>query len=357
MASHDCGSFDSVSTAAAQRDRSAWERLAATLKPEGRAFIGGRCVPARDGRVFEDLSPIDGRPICTVARCGAEDVASAVSAARESFERGVWRRLEPKERKRILRRFAEAIRADADRLALLETRDVGKPIVNSVAVDAATSADCIEYHAEFADKLYAEVAPTGPNDLARVRREPLGVVAAIVPWNYPLIITAWKLGPALLTGNSVVLKPAEQSPLTAIRLGELAFEAGVPAGVFNVVPGYGEEAGKALALHGDVDMVSFTGSTEVGKLMLRYAGESNMKRVALECGGKSPHLVLADADIAAAAEGIAWGIYYNAGETCHAGSRVIVHESVKDQLVDAVARVAAGITLGFPWEPATQMGA
>ena len=176
---------------------------------------------------------------------------------------------------------------------------------------------------EFADKLYDEVAPTGPDDLALIRREPLGVVAAIVPWNYPLIITAWKIGPALLAGNSVVLKPAEQSPLSAIRLGQLALEAGLPEGVLNVVPGFGEEAGKPLALHRDVDMISFTGSTEVGKLMMRYAGESNLKRVSLECGGKSPHVVLHDADIKAAAEAIAWGIYYNAGETCHAGSRVL----------------------------------
>jgi gamma-glutamyl-gamma-aminobutyraldehyde dehydrogenase len=190
-----------------------------------------------------------------------------------------------------------------------------------------------------------------------IRREPLGVVGAIVPWNYPLIITSWKLGPALLMGNSVVLKPAEQSPLSAIRIGELAGEAGLPPGVLNVVPGFGEEAGKPLALHPDVDMISFTGSTEVGKLMLRYAGESNMKRVSLECGGKSPHVVLADADLDAAGEAIAWGIYYNAGETCNAGSRVIVHSSVKDRLLEEIARAAQKITLGHPFDPATQMGA
>jgi acyl-CoA reductase-like NAD-dependent aldehyde dehydrogenase len=280
-----------------------------------------------------------------------------VAAARDSFEKGSWRRMEPRERKRILRRFAEAIRADVDELALLETRDVGKPIVNSVGVDVANCADCIEYYAEFADKLYDEVAPTGPDDLALIRREPLGVVAAIVPWNYPLIISCWKLGPALLTGNSVVLKPAEQSPLSAIRLAQLASEAGVPPGVFNVVPGFGEEAGKALALHPDVDLIAFTGSTEVGRLMLRYAGESNLKRVALECGGKTPQVVFADADLAAAAEGIAWGIYYNSGETCHAGSRLLVHESAKDKLLAAIARVTATITLGSPLDPATQMGA
>jgi acyl-CoA reductase-like NAD-dependent aldehyde dehydrogenase len=344
-------------TSLATRSRAQWVEVARGLKPEGRALINGKLVEAQSGARFEDISPIDGKAATSVARCIAADVDAAVANARATFEAGVWRAREPKDRKRVLLRFAELMRADLERLAALETLDVGKPIANSLSVDVPFAADCIAYYAEFADKLYDEVAPTGPKDLALVRREPLGVIAAIVPWNYPLIISAWKLGPALLSGNSVVLKPAEQSPLTAIRLGELACEAGLPPGVFNVVPGYGEEAGKALALHADVDMVSFTGSTEVGKLMLRYSGESNMKRVALECGGKSPHVVLADADIAAAAEGIAWGIYYNAGETCHAGSRVIVHESVKDELIAAIARVTASITLGFPWEPATQMGA
>ena len=346
-----------MSTAAIPRDRTAWEQLAARVQPEGRALIGGRARSARDGRAFDDVSPIDGTVICQVARCDASDVDTAVAAARKAFEDGAWRCTEPRERKRVLRRLAEGIRADTAHLALLETRDVGKPISNSVAVDVANCADCIEYYAEFADKLYDEVAPTGPNDTALIRREPLGVVGAIVPWNYPLIISCWKVGPALLTGNSVVLKPAEQSPLSGIRLGELALEAGVPPGVFNVVPGFGEEAGKALALHADVDLVTFTGSTEVGRLMLRYAADSNLKRVALELGGKTPQVVFADADLAAAACDIAWGIYYNSGETCHAGSRLIVHESVKEALLEAIARVAATITLGHPLEASTQMGA
>jgi acyl-CoA reductase-like NAD-dependent aldehyde dehydrogenase len=346
-----------MSTTIAQRDRSAWERLAQDFKPDGRAFIGGRPVAAADGRVFDDVSPIDGRTICQVARCDAADIGTAVAAARKSFEEGPWRRMEPKQRKRILRRFAEGIRADVERLALLETLDVGKPIQNSVAVDVANCADCIEYYAEFADKLYDEVAPTGPKDLALIRREPLGVVAAIVPWNYPLIISCWKVGPALLTGNSVVLKPAEQSPLSGIRLAQIAAEAGVPAGTFNVIPGFGEEAGKALATHPDVDLITFTGSTEVGRLMLRYASESNLKRVALELGGKTPQVVFPGADLKAAAEGIAWGIYYNSGETCHAGSRLIVHESVREALLEQIRNVAATITLGHPLEPTTQMGA
>jgi gamma-glutamyl-gamma-aminobutyraldehyde dehydrogenase len=339
------------------RDRATWERSAAALRIEGRAFINGRHVGALSGRSYDDVSPIDGRVIGQVARCEAADVDAAVAAARASFESGVWRRVEPRQRKRVLLRFAELVRADVERLALLETLDVGKPVHNAINVDVASCADCIAYYAEFADKLCDEVAPTGPNDLALVRREPLGVIGAIVPWNYPLIISAWKIGPALLAGNSVVLKPAEQSPLGGIRLAELALQAGLPPGVLNVVPGFGEEAGKPLALHADVDMISFTGSTEVGKLMMRYAGESNLKRVALELGGKSPHVVLADADLAEAAAAIAWGIYYNAGETCHAGSRLIVHERVRAELIDGIERVARTITLGHPFEPATQMGA
>jgi acyl-CoA reductase-like NAD-dependent aldehyde dehydrogenase len=339
------------------RDRAAWECSAAALRIEGRAFINGRHVAAHSGRSFDDISPIDGKVIGQVARCEAADVDSAVAAARATFDRGVWRSSEPRQRKQVLLRFAELIRADVERLALLETLDVGKPILNSINVDVASAADCIAYYAEFADKLYDEIAATGPNDLAMIRREPLGVIGAIVPWNYPLIISAWKIGPALLAGNSVVLKPAEQSPLGGIRLAELAVEAGLPPGVLNVVPGFGEEAGKPLALHRDVDMISFTGSTEVGKLMMRYAGESNLKRVALELGGKSPHLVMADADLTAAAAAIAWGIYYNAGETCHAGSRLIVHERVRSGLIDGIEQVARTITLGHPFDPTTQMGA
>jgi gamma-glutamyl-gamma-aminobutyraldehyde dehydrogenase len=339
------------------RDRATWERSAAALRIEGRAFINGRHVSARSGRRFDDISPIDGKVIGQVARCEAADIDIAVAAARATFESGVWRRTEPRERKQVLLRFAELIQADVERLALLETLDVGKPILNSINVDVASAANCIAYYAEFADKLVDEIAATGPNDLAMIRREPLGVIGAIVPWNYPLIISAWKIGPALLAGNSVVLKPAEQSPLGGIRLAELAVEAGLPPGVLNVVPGFGEEAGRPLALHPDVDMISFTGSTEVGKLMMRYAGESNLKRVALELGGKSPHVVMADADLEAAAAAIAWGIFYNAGETCHAGSRLIVHERVRTGLIEGIEGVAKTITLGHPFDPATQMGA
>jgi acyl-CoA reductase-like NAD-dependent aldehyde dehydrogenase len=341
----------------ATRTRRDWEQAVSALRPDGKALIGGRSVAALSGRVFDKITPIDGRVFAEIARGDSADIDAAVAAARASFEAGSWRHADPKTKKRVLRRFADLIRADIEHLALLETLDTGRPVMNAVNVDVPFAADCIEYYAEFADKLYDEVAPTGPDDLALIRREPLGVVAAIVPWNYPLIITAWKIGPALLAGNSVVLKPAEQSPLSAIRLGQLALEAGLPEGVLNVVPGFGEEAGKPLGLHRDVDMISFTGSTEVGKLMLGYAGQSNLKRVSLECGGKSPHVVLHDADIKAAAEAIAWGIYYNAGETCHAGSRVLADARIKDALVEAIAAAGESITLGHPLDPATQMGA
>ena len=338
--------------------RADWEKKAAALRPEGRALIDGNLVPAADGATFAKASPIDGRHIADIADCGAADIDKAVRAARAAFEDGRWRDLPPADKKRIMLRFAALIRDDLETLALLETLDVGKVIGNSLSVDVPNCAACIQYYGEFADKLMDEVAPTGPNDLAIVRREPLGVIGAIVPWNYPLIITSWKIGPALVAGNSVVLKSAEQSPLSAIRLASLALEAGIPAGVLNVVPGFGEKAGKPLALSPDVDMVSFTGSTEVGKLMLRYAGESNMKRVSLECGGKTPHVVMADADLDAAATDIAWGLFYNQGETCHAGSRLLVHSSVKDALIGKIADVARReIPLGHPLDPASQMGA
>jgi acyl-CoA reductase-like NAD-dependent aldehyde dehydrogenase len=346
-----------MTTEAATRTRAGWETLAMALRPEGRALIGGELRHARSGRTFDTISPIDGRVIAAVARCEALDVDDAVAAARASFESGVWRHVEPPQRKRVLLRFAELIRADVERLALLETLDVGKPIQDSLTSDVPSTATCIAYYAEFADKLYDEIAPTGPKDLALIRREPLGVIAAIIPWNYPLVIAAWKLGPALLAGNSVVLKPAEQSPLGAIRLGELALQAGIPPGVLNIVPGFGEEAGQALALHPDVDMVTFTGSTQVGKLMMRYAGDSNLKRVALELGGKSPQIVLRDADLAAAASDIAWAIFYNQGESCNAGSRLICDAGIKGELLAEVKRVAATITLGHPLDPATKMGA
>ena len=339
--------------------KAAWEARAAALKPEARAFIDGLYVAAASGETFARISPVDGRMIAEVASGDAEDIDRAVAAARRTFEVGQWRDADAAHKKKVLTRFADLVREHTDEIALLETLDVGKPIANAIAVDVPYCANCLQYYGEFADKIYDEIAPAaGPDELALVRKEPLGVIGAIVPWNYPLIIAAWKIGPALLAGNSVVLKPAEQSSLGGLLLARLAVEAGLPEGVLNVVPGFGEKAGKALALNTQVDMVSFTGSTEVGKLMLTYAGRSNMKRVSLECGGKSPHVVMPDADLRKAAEAIAWGIYYNQGETCHAGSRVLAHESIRAELVAAIADVQRKqIPLGHPFEAASQLGA
>jgi len=338
--------------------REGWLARAAALTIEGRAFIDGAYVAATDGTTFAKVSPIDGKVFAHVADCAAADVDRAVASPRRAFESGVWRAADPVKKKKVLLRFAELIREHGDELALLETLDVGKPIANALAVDVPFCANCIQYYAELADKLTDEIAPVGANDVAMVVKEPLGAVGAVVPWNYPLIIAAWKLGPALVAGNSVVLKPAEQSPLGALLLGRLGKEAGLPDGVLNILPGFGEKAGKPLALHTDVDMIAFTGSTEVGKLMLIYAGQSNMKRVALECGGKSPHVVMPDADLDAAASAIAWGIYYNQGETCHAGSRVLAHASIRAALVEKIAAVQkTEIPLGHPFDAGARLGA
>ena len=332
-------------------------RLAERLDIRTKAWIDGAYVDAASGETFPVVNPATGLEIAQVAAGDAADVDRAVAGARAAFEAGAWSRAAPRQRKRVLTRLAELIDAHADELALLETLDMGKPIRDSRRIDVPGAAGCIAYYGEAVDKVYDEVAPTDPAVVALVVREPLGVVGAVVPWNYPLLMASWKLGPALASGNSVVLKPAEQSPLTALRLAELAAEAGLPDGVLQVVPGFGETAGQAVGRHPDVDMVAFTGSTEVGKLFLRYAGESNMKRVALECGGKSPQVVLPDADLDAAAKGVAWGVFFNQGEVCNAGSRVLVHADAKDELLERVAAVAEKIRPGDPLDPATRMGA
>lgn len=322
------------------------------------AFIDGRFVAAADGRTFDDVSPRDGSVIAQVARGSAEDIDRAVRAARRAFESGAWSLADPAQRKRVLLRLAELIDEHAEELAQLESADVGHPIGDARGVDVPGARNCFAWYAEAIDKVYGEIAPTGVDALALVSREPVGVVGAVVPWNYPLIITAWKLAPALATGNSVILKPAEQSPLSALALAELAAEAGLPDGVLGVVPGFGEEAGEPLGRHPDVDKIAFTGSVEVGRLFLRYAGESNGKAVSLELGGKSPHLVLADAgDLDAAVQAIGWGIFYNAGQTCHAGSRVVAERSVADALADRLVDFAREFVPADPALPDTKLGA
>ncbi len=344
--------------AAAAQTLEQWEARAKALSFRHLAFIGGRFVPASSGRTFPRLSPTDGRLLTQVAECDADDVDHAVASARKAFESGAWSRAAPRFRKKVLLKLAELMRKHADELALLETLDMGKPIGDSTAVDVPASANTIQWYAEAIDKVYDEIAPTVSSAFGLVTREPIGVVAAVVPWNFPLLMTCWKLGPALATGNSVVLKPAEQSPLSALRLAELASEAGLPEGVLNVVPGFGEIAGAALGLHMDVDAVTFTGSTQVGKYFLEYSGRSNMKVVSLECGGKSPHIVMADCgDLDLAATKAAWGIFYNQGEVCTAGSRLLVEEPIKDVFLEKLARVAETIQPGNPLDPATKMGA
>jgi gamma-glutamyl-gamma-aminobutyraldehyde dehydrogenase len=268
-----------------------WQDKAATLAIEGRAFIDGEYRDADGGRTFDCLSPIDGKLLAKVADSGAADVDAAVAAARRAFDSGVWSGLNPRQRKAVLLRWAASIREHMDELALLETLDAGKPIADTTSVDVPGAAYCVEWFAEAIDKVGGEVAPADHHLVGLVTREPIGVVAAVVPWNFPILMASWKFGPALAAGNSVVLKPSEKSPLTAIRLAQLALEAGIPAGVFNVVPGAGEP-GKLLALHQDVDCLAFTGSTNVGKLIMQYAGQSNLKRVWLELGGKSPNIVM-----------------------------------------------------------------
>ncbi len=335
-----------------------WRERASVIRPDGRAWIDGRPVNAASGATFEDCSAIDGRAITAVAAGDAADVDVAVAAARRAFESGDWSRAPLRERKRVLRRFAELVAQQRDELALLETLDVGKPIRESLAVDVPGAARCIEWFAETVDKQYGEIAPTDPGSIALITREPLGVVGAVVPWNYPLIISAWKIAPALAAGNSVVLKPAEQSPLTALVLARLATEAGLPDGVLNVVPGFGPTAGAALGRHLDVDKIAFTGSGEVGRHFLAYAGESNMKSVSLECGGKSPQVIFADApDLDAAAACVALGIFYNQGETCNAGSRLLVDHRIADDFTAAVAREGEALQLGDPLDPTTAVGA
>ncbi|MFM0643316.1 aldehyde dehydrogenase [Paraburkholderia bryophila] len=334
-----------------------WQDKAATLSIEGRAFIDGEYRDAAGGRTFDCQSPIDGKLLAKVADSGAADVDAAVAAARRAFDSGVWSGLNPRKRKAVLLRWAASIREHADELALLETLDAGKPIADTTTVDVPGAAYCVEWFAEAIDKVGGEVAPADHHLVGLVTREAIGVVAAVVPWNFPILMASWKFGPALAAGNSVVLKPSEKSPLTAIRLAQLALDAGIPAGVFNVVPGAGEP-GKLLALHQDVDCLAFTGSTNVGKLIMQYAGQSNLKRVWLELGGKSPNIVMPDCpDMDRAANAAAGAIFYNMGEMCTAGSRLLVHRDIKEAFLDKLIAAARSYTPGNPLDPKTSMGA
>ncbi|MCW2308063.1 aldehyde dehydrogenase [Rhodobium gokarnense] len=338
--------------------RDDWHKAAADLQLRTKAFIDGAFVDAASGKTFESINPSTGQVLANVAECDSADVDKAVKAARTAFEDRRWAGLAPGKRKRVLLKFADLIRKNKDELALLETLDMGKPIRDSSGIDVPLVANTIAYYAEAIDKVYDEIGPSADDTLSMVVREPLGVIGAVIPWNFPLLMASWKIGPALATGNSIIVKPAEQSPLSALKLAELAAEAGIPDGVFNVVPGYGETAGQALGRHMDVDLVTFTGSTEVGKLFLQYSGQSNMKRIALECGGKSPHIIMADAaDIKTAAYTAAAGIFFNQGEVCNAGSRLLVDASIKDEVMEHLATAAGRWRPGDPLDPDTRLGA
>ena len=335
-----------------------WHAIWSTLVPDGRCVINGESTDSLSGKTYPNVTPINGARLCEVAECQPEDIDLAVSSARRCWEDGSWARETPKNRGAVLRRLSQLIIDNIEELALLETLDTGRPIRDSLTVDIPLSSQCFEWYADIINKRYDEAFYTSSQNLITIMREPVGVVGAIVPWNYPLLMASWKLAPALAMGNSVVLKPAEQSPLTAIRIAQLALDAGLPPGALNVCPGYGIPAGRALGLHQDVECVSFTGSIEVGKQLQQYAGLSNMKRIWVETGGKGPQIVFDDVtDLDKVATGIAWGAYYNQGQSCSAGTRLIVQATIHDALTERVAAVAQSLKLGDPLDPNTDLGA
>ncbi len=328
------------------------------LKFETRAFIDGKFVNALSGKTFETINPATGKPLAKVAECDAADVDVAVKAARRAFEKGSWANMAPRERKKVLLKFADLIEKNLTELAIMETEDCGKPISDSLAVDLPDTVETLRWHAEAIDKIYDQISPAPRDVVSMIVREPIGVVGTVLPWNFPLFVAMWKIAPALAGGNSLIVKPAEQTPLTALRLAAIAAEAGLPEGVFNVVPGFGETAGERVGRHMDIDCVSFTGSGEVGRYFLKYAAESNMKRIVLECGGKSPAIVMADvSDLTPVVEQIAAGILFCQGENCSAGSRLIVHRDVKERLLERLKPSFGAWKVGDPLRADTKIGA
>jgi len=329
-----------------------------TLTPirPGTLIINGEAVDAASGRTFTTMNPATEEPLVAVAEAGAEDVDRAVKAARAAFESGPWPKMKPAERQKALFRLGDLILAHGDELARLETLDNGKPIFESRQIDVPMVANCFHYFAGWATKLAGETLPVNPAFFTYTLREPLGVVGAIIPWNFPMIMVGWKAAPALAAGNCVILKPAELTPLTAIRIAELALEAGLPAGVFNVLPGKGSVAGEAMVRHPGVDKITFTGSTEVGRHIMKTAADT-LKKVTLELGGKSPNIVFADADLDQAVRGAMNGIFYGKGEVCAAGSRLLVESSVHDEFVGRLAERAQKIQPADPLDPKSRLGA
>jgi aldehyde dehydrogenase (NAD+) len=323
--------------------------------PVRKMLIGGKWVEAASGKTFASVNPADGSDLAQVAEGDAEDVDRAAKAARKAFDDGKWARMAPAERERILLKVADLIEQHGTELAQLETLDNGKSLFETTNVDIPQAAGTFRYYAGWVNKLTGETNPTDPGYFNFTLREPVGVCGQIIPWNFPLLMAAWKLGPALACGNTVILKPAEQTPLTALRLGELLLEAGVPEGVVNIVPGFGETAGAAIVRHRSIDKVAFTGSTEVGKLIHRETADT-LKRVSLELGGKSPNIVFADADVEDAVKGAITGVFFNQGEVCCAGTRLFVQEKLHDEFAAALAKAASGMKQGPGLEPGVQVG-
>ena len=345
-------------TTAAPIDLAGWQARAGSLKIATDLLIGGRSVAAQSGERFAVINPADGTTVAEVARGGAADIELAVASAQAAWDDGRWRHMAPRLRMDIFRRWADLVEANAAELALLETLSMGKPVNDALMIDLPETVVTIRYFGECIDKVAGAVTNSQHSAVHLVAREPLGIVGAISAWNYPLLMATWKVAPALAGGNCVILKPAEQAPLSCLRLAELFLEAGGPAGVFNVVNGRGTVAGRALALHGQVAKISFTGSTAVGKQLMIYAGESNLKRVSLETGGKSPQIFMADlADLDSAVDRAIMGIFDNAGQVCNAGSRLLVHRDIHDAFVDRfIARSGELYATGDPLDPATSLG-
>ncbi|MEM6466330.1 MAG: aldehyde dehydrogenase family protein, partial [Pseudomonadota bacterium] len=338
--------------------RDEYASIAAGLDLPTGAFIDGAFRPAASGQTFTSVNPATGETLTNIAACGAADVDVAVEKARDAFEDGRWSRLHPSERKDVLIKLAKLMTRNARELAVMESIDSGKTIFDCETVDVPETIHCLKWHAEAIDKIYDQVSPASDDHIAMVVREPIGVVGLVLPWNFPLLMLAWKIAPALAAGCSVVVKPAEDTTLTALRVAELAMEAGLPRGVLNVVPGMGPEVGEPLGRHMDVDMVSFTGSTATGKRFLTYSAESNAKEVVLEMGGKNPAIVMDDAEnLDRVAQHLVNGAFWNMGENCSATSRLIVHRDVKATLLDRIAHHAQAWNVGDPLDPATRVGA
>ena len=337
--------------------RAYFHNIRDTLTPNTQAFIDGQYCDAADGAKLENLNPATGEVIGTFSHCGAADVDRAVAAARRVFNQGTWSRAAPEYRKEILLKLADLVDKNKNELAVLESLDAGKTITDCLHEVGTEAPAFFRWYAELADKTFGKIAPTGDDALALIVKEPAGVAGAILPWNFPFLMAVWKIAPALAAGCSIVVKPAEQTPLSTLKLGELAVEAGIPAGVLNIVPGLGETAGQAIGLHNDVDTVSFTGSTEVGRLFMRYSGDSNLKSVGLEMGGKSPFIVLDDAMINDdLIEHAAMAAFWNGGQNCSANMRQIIAAPLVDEFMDEMLKRVEAFKLGDPLDPDTTIG-